>query len=79
MQILQQPLRGREEGAAAILRPEEAGRPGPGHCEAAAGHSPDPCHLRGGKSNHRRKMAAACHVCWKLYDHKMYARMYLLT
>jgi len=45
VQVLQQPLRGREEGAAAVLCAAEAGRAGPRHRQAAARHPPDACHL----------------------------------
>ncbi len=45
MQVLQQPLRGREEGAAPVLRAAEAGRAGPRHRQAAPRHPPDPRHL----------------------------------
>ena len=42
-QLLQQPERGREEGAAAVFSSEEAGRPGEGHRQADARH---PCKAR---------------------------------
>ena len=41
-QVLQQPQRGREEGAEAFCRAEEEGRPGQGHGQADAGHTAGP-------------------------------------
>ncbi len=45
VQVLQQSLRGREEGAAAVLSAAEAGRAGPRHRQAATRHPPDARHL----------------------------------
>ena len=42
-QLLQQPERGREEGAAAVFSSEETGRPGERHRQADARH---PCKAR---------------------------------
>ncbi len=45
VQVLQQPLRGREEGAAPVLCAAEAGRAGPRHRQTATRHPPDARHL----------------------------------
>ena len=45
MQVLQQPGRGGEEGAAPVLCAEEAGRPGPRLRQAAPRHSAEPAQL----------------------------------